>query len=112
MSQENWNGLERREMDRRQLSMIEKKLDEHSEILESIRSTLSAVAVQNVQIQNIQSMQNEMRGDINEVYQKIEKINGHQASCPRKNISAIWCVMISISLSLVGAFIAHVLAGK
>jgi hypothetical protein len=112
MPDDNWNVSDRREMNRMQLTMIEKKLDEHSEILESIRSTLKDVAVQNIQIQTLQAMQNEMRGDINEVYSKLERITSHQASCPRKQISSVWCVMISISLSMIGAFVAHVLAGK
>jgi len=112
MPDDNWNISDRRETNRVQLTMIEKKLDEHSEILESIRSTLKDVAIQNIQIQTLQAMQTEMRGDINEVYAKIERISNHQASCPRKHISSLWCVMISISLSMVGAFVAHVTAGK
>jgi hypothetical protein len=112
MPDDNWNTSDRREMNRMQLTMIEKKLDEHSEILESIRSTLKDVAIQNIQIQTLQAMQTEMRGDINEVYAKLERIISYQASCPRKSIASIWCVMISISLSLIGAFVVHVMAGK
>ena len=102
--------LNRREYDR-QFQSIEKKLESHGEALEAIKETMATLAVQNYQIQSLQSQCNEQRGDINEIYTKFEKISTWQASCPRKSISSMWGVIISGYLILIGTFVAHIFSG-
>jgi hypothetical protein len=106
-----WDGVNRRDYDR-QLTHIDKKLDEHSARLEELRQTLSAIAVQSVQIISLQAMQNEMRGDISELYAKIEKIMNWQSSCPKDSVNALWGVFLAVSVAIGGAFVAHVIGGK
>lgn len=93
------------------LESIEKKLEEHSGVLNQMRDTLQQIAVQNVHIQSLQAMQSEMRGDINEVYDRINKITAFQSACPRASVSNIWKTIISISLVMAGAFATHIFGG-
>lgn len=90
------------------LEMIEKKLDEHSTVLNRIMETMQQISIQQVHIQSLQAMQNEMRGDIGEIYQAISDIRSFQANCPRPSVSNIWKTIVSLSLLMAGAFIAHV----
>jgi hypothetical protein len=99
--------LGRRDYDR-QLVMIDKKLDQHSEQLENLRQTLSTIAVQSIQIQTLQAMQTEMRGDINEMYGRLENINNFQTTCPKKNLGVLWGVIIAMIMSMGGSFFMHV----
>jgi hypothetical protein len=111
MPENQWEELNRRQYDR-QLMQLDKKLDDHAEKLENMRQTLSTIAVQSVQISSLQSMQNELRGDINEIYAKIEKLMTFQTTCPRKQMSALWGVVVSVALSLTGSFVLHIFGGK
>lgn len=100
--------LNRREYDR-QFATFDKKLDQLSEQLDSVKTTLAAIAVQSVQIQTLQAMQGEMRGDLNELYSKLEHIQKFQSSCPRSSVGAVWKVVIGTVVAMTGAFMAHVL---
>jgi hypothetical protein len=102
--------LNRREYDR-QLILIDKKLDQHSEQLENLRQTLSTIAVQSVQIQTLQSMQTEMRGDINEIYLRVEKLYNFQSTCPKKSLGTLWGVIVAMVLAASTAFMSHVFGG-
>jgi CII-binding regulator of phage lambda lysogenization HflD len=91
------------------LSAIEKKLDEHSISLGKISETIQQIALQNLQIQSILAQMAEVRGDVNELYKRIEIITTFQAQCPRKNINALWGVILTSLLGIVGFFTAHIL---
>lgn len=93
------------------LEAIEKKLDEHSNVLGRIMETMQQIAVQNVHIQALQAMQTEMRGDINEIYQKISEIRSFQSACPRSSVGNIWKAIVSITLIMAGAFLTHIFGG-
>jgi hypothetical protein len=111
-----WDGVNRREYDR-QLSAIDKKLDFHSAVLEEVRATLQQIAVQNVQIQSLQSMQNEMRGDINSLDEKAQKLMGYSVSYSvdfkalKANVTVLWGLCTTALLGILGAYITHMISG-
>lgn len=94
------------------LESIEKKLDEHSSALNRLLETVQQIAIQQVHIQSLQSMQNEMRGDINEIYGKISEIRTFQSQCPKGSLTNIWRAIVSMALLMAGAFLAHVFGAK
>lgn len=88
------------------LRAIEKKLDEHGEILNGIRETLETVAVQHEQIRQID-------GQVKELWLKYDTLvrqpdgvipvmASYQASCPRSQIKWLWCVVVPQGLTLLG----------
>lgn len=112
MAENDWDGKERRELERRQFALLEKKLDEHAEVLNGMRETLASIAIQQIHIQTLQAMQTEMRGDINEIFGRIEKLTLYQSSCPRKHMSSLWAVVVSVTVMMLGTYVAHVMGGK
>lgn len=99
--------LNRREYDR-QLGAIDKKLDQHSEQLDGLKQTLASIAVQSVQIQSLQAMQSEMRGDINLVRERVDEVAKFQSMCPKDSVSTLWKVIIGAIVAMAGTFLAHI----
>ena len=93
------------------LDSMNEKLDSHGTVLESIRKDMNTIAVQSVQIANIQKIQMEHHSDINEIYGKINLMSNWQAGCPRKQISAIWAMIVSVAGAFGMVFLYHVLSG-
>ncbi len=104
--------LEERRASDIKLDAIEKKLDEHSNVLNRMMETIQQIAVQNVHIQSLQAMQSEMRGDINEIYGKISEICSFQSNCPRGSVNNIWKAILAVTLILITVFAGHILGGK
>jgi hypothetical protein len=107
---DNATSVDRRSYER-QLEAIDKKLDEHSSALNGIRETLSLIAVQSVQISSLQAMQSEMRGDINEIYGRVDALKIWQSSCPKASVKALWGVVVTVATAIGAAFLAHILGG-
>jgi hypothetical protein len=93
------------------LDGIEKKLEEHSSVLNEMRDTLQQIAVQNYMIQSMQAQMTEVRGDVNELYKRQESILTFQASCPKSNLHVLWGVIVTSVVGMIGAFTAHVMGG-
>ena len=74
-----------------------------------MQETLREIAVQSYQIQTLQAMQTEMRGDINEITNKIEHMAKWQASCPKASVNALWVALLSFATILIGTFVGHVI---
>ncbi len=116
MAEATWDGVNRREYDR-QLTLIDKKLDSHSAVLEEVRATLQQIAVQNVQIQSLQSMQNEMRGDINSLDERTQKLMGYSVSYAtdfkslKANVTVLWGLCTTALLGILGAYVTHMING-
>lgn len=116
MAESTWDGVNRREYDR-QLAAIDKKLDAHSSILEEVKATLQQIAVQNVQIQSLQAMQNEMRGDITLNTERIQKLITDFSACKsdirayKHSITVLWGILSTALLGIIGAYISHMVGG-
>lgn len=93
------------------LEGIEKKLDEHSNVLNQMRETLQQIAIQQYQLQSLQAQYTELRGDHNALENRFDIVCSFQASCPRRNINVLWGVIITSVASMFGLFMAHMLSG-
>jgi len=91
------------------LDSMNEKLDSHGTVLEAIRKDMNTIAIQSVQISNIQKIQMEHHSDINTIQDKMNLLFNWQAGCPRKQISAMWSVIISISGAFGLLFMYHIL---
>jgi hypothetical protein len=108
--------LGRREYDR-QLNLIDKKIDDLTTSMAEMSKTLQQLAIQNYQIQTLQSMQNEMRGDINSLEEKTQKLIGHSVSYSvdfkalKANVTILWGFCTTALLGILGAYISHMISG-
>ncbi len=93
------------------LEAIEKKLDEHSLVLNRLMETMQQIAIQNIQIQSIQAQVSEIRGDVSELYKRNEGISNFQAGCPRNNLHVLWGVIVTSVIGMIAAFASHVTGG-
>ncbi len=94
------------------LDIVNEKLDNHGTILEAIRKDMNAIAVQSVQIANIQKVQMEHHSDIKTIEDKISLISNWQAGCPRAQIRQLWAVIISIAGTFGVIFLYHIISEK
>ena len=93
-----------------QIAQMDKKLDDHGDDLKEIRKTLETIAVQAVQIGNLQASQAENRGDINALFMRFSEVEKWQATCPRKSIARLWGIVMSVS-SIFGLIMLYHLLG-
>ena len=92
------------------LSSIEKKLDEHGEILANIQKALATIAVQDERINQVRRDAADNKHKIEGLEKKIELLEGpegylagikqFQASCPRRQMKWVWGVILSINVPL------------
>ena len=94
------------------LDAVNEKLDNQGIILEAIRKDMNIIAVQSVQISNIQKTQMEHHSDIKELEAKIALISTWQAGCPRSQIRQLWAVILSIAGTFGVIFLYHILSEK
>jgi len=101
------------------LQNIEKKLDDHGDILKSIQGTLQAIAVQDEKIRamqvSIETLYHRMDGITDPGVGIISKIQAWQASCPRSQIKSMWYVVLPMGLTQIGilvAIIATLMGGR
>jgi len=102
------------EENNKRLCSIEKKLDKHGEALQEIRDSLSAIAVQQEQITQLNSQ-------INGLWTKWDAFTGpdgtlndittFQASCPRKTVRWLWLVVVPMGVALLASAYAFMRIG-
>ncbi len=93
-----------------QIENMDKKLDDHGDDLKKIQETLGVIAVQSNQITNLQTMQSEMRGDLNSLTQRLCMAERWQATCPRKSVGRLWGFIVGIGSTFGLVFLYHVLS--
>jgi len=94
------------------LDAIHDKQMEQGKVLERVGTILDRIAGQSERLNNLQAMQNEMRGDLNEIENRILPIITHQASCPRDTIKELRAWFVAFAGVVVTIMIYHILGGK
>lgn len=91
------------------LDVIE-KIDEQNDRLKQIEIAISAVAVQNERIVNLQTQMNALWKKYDASFSAdgiVSRIQQHQASCPRNQVKYMWCAIFVTALSVIFKFIAE-----
>ena len=106
---------DRREFDAR-LTTIDRKLDDHGQDLREIRNSLVTIAQQAERLNSLTAMQNELRGDMNELEIRVRAGEAFRAACPalniKSNIRVIWIYIIGVSAAVGTAMLGHIFGGK
>ncbi len=106
--------LGRREYDR-QLSLIDKKLDDLTESMLEMSKTLQQLAIQNYQIQSLQTAQNEMRNDLSSLNEKVQKLFTNVSTCAvdfkahKQNVTVLWTIFTTITIGIIGTYLTHMM---
>lgn len=65
--------------------------------LDKIVETLSQVAVQSNQISTLQSENQQLRNEVDGLWEKLEPIKEWQQSCPRRSIKWVYAILVPIA---------------
>ena len=94
-----------------QIENMDRKLDEHGDDLKEIRKTMELIAVQNIQIANLQTSQAEHHAAIELMRNQLNLMMNWQAGCPRPSVNKLWMMFWGVVIVFLGAFVAHVMKG-
>jgi hypothetical protein len=94
------------------LDAIHDRQLEQGKVLERFGTILDRIAGQSERLNNLQAMQNEMRGDFNSLETRILPIITHQASCPRDSVKELRAWFIAFAGTVITIMIYHILGGK
>ena len=85
-----------------QIENMDRKLDEHGDDLREIRKTMELIAVQNVQIANLQTAQSQDHAAVELMRGQLSLMMNWQAGCPRPSVNKLWMMFWAWSLSFLG----------
>jgi len=95
------------------LKNIEDKLDDHGSTLHEISETLSKLAVQDEKIRHLEYTNATLWAKYDQLADPqrgiLQRIQNHQASCPRSQIKFLWYFTVCIGVSILTAIVALVL---
>lgn len=94
-----------------QIENMDRKLDEHGDDLREIRKTMELIAVQNVQIANLQTAQSQDHAAVELMRGQLSLMMNWQAGCPRSSVNKLWMMFWGVVIVFLGAFVAHVMKG-
>ena len=94
-----------------QIENMDRKLDEHGDDLREIRKTMELIAVQNVQIANLQTAQSQDHAAVELMRGQLNLMMNWQAGCPRSSVNKLWMMFWGVVIVFLGAFVAHVMKG-